>query len=236
IKSVDIHKNAIKTQKVKNGSLRMGDLDKKTQDAIKKGGPAGPKGEQGPQGPQGPKGDSGSTRVTSFSNGFTTTVGSAGTVSFIGDGVEFGPYADGGVGFGSICYNGLSGQPVSSLKGVSYDVAYKTSGSADAPIGSPYFRIFTENNTHDFVYTPQQQADANVNEGEFVETVPFFGTLRYDDDPGSTPEVDAQTLLAAHATETISRLCITVGGSGGTDLEALLRWFEVNGTRYTFGA
>jgi hypothetical protein len=41
--------------------------------------------------------------------------------------------------------------------------------------------------SHDIVYTPQLQADANINEGEFVEVVPFFGTLRYDDDPGSTP-------------------------------------------------
>ena len=41
------------------------------------------------------------------------------------------------------------------------------------------------------MYTPQLQADANINEGEFVEVVPFFGTLR---------------------------------------------WWEMNGTRYTFGA
>ena len=57
ITSADLHKNAVKTQKVKDGTLRLADLDKKANDAIKKGGPAGPK---GPAGPQGPKGDPGS--------------------------------------------------------------------------------------------------------------------------------------------------------------------------------
>jgi hypothetical protein len=54
IKTADLHKNAVKTQKVKNGTLRLADLDKKANDAIKKGGP------QGPAGPKGAKGDTGS--------------------------------------------------------------------------------------------------------------------------------------------------------------------------------
>src|SRR3954447_3790297 len=45
ITSADIHKNAIKTQKVKNGSLRLGDLDQKARDAIAKAGPAGKDGK-----------------------------------------------------------------------------------------------------------------------------------------------------------------------------------------------
>jgi hypothetical protein len=57
ITGADLHKNAVKTQKVKNGTLKIQDLNKKAQDALKKTGPAGP---AGPQGPQGPKGDPGS--------------------------------------------------------------------------------------------------------------------------------------------------------------------------------
>jgi hypothetical protein len=45
ITSADIHKNAIKTQKVKNGSLRLGDLNQKARDAIEKAGPAGKDGK-----------------------------------------------------------------------------------------------------------------------------------------------------------------------------------------------
>jgi hypothetical protein len=54
IRTADLHKNSIKTQKVKNGTLRLADMDKKAQAAISLGGP------QGPTGPQGPKGDTGS--------------------------------------------------------------------------------------------------------------------------------------------------------------------------------
>jgi hypothetical protein len=59
ITSADLHKNSVKTQKVKDGTLKIQDLNKKAQDALKKTGPAGPAGPVGPTGPQGPKGDSG---------------------------------------------------------------------------------------------------------------------------------------------------------------------------------
>lgn len=76
IQTGDLKKNVVKTQKVKNGTLRIADLDKKAQDALKKvgppgpagptgpaGGPAGPVGPQGPQGPKGEPGDSSYTAV-----------------------------------------------------------------------------------------------------------------------------------------------------------------------------
>jgi hypothetical protein len=56
ITGADLHKNAVKTQKVKDGTLKIQDLNQKAQDALKKTGPAGP---AGPKGPQGPKGDAG---------------------------------------------------------------------------------------------------------------------------------------------------------------------------------
>ena len=40
IKKIDLHKNAVETQKVKDGSLRLADLDKKANDTIKKAGTA----------------------------------------------------------------------------------------------------------------------------------------------------------------------------------------------------
>jgi hypothetical protein len=62
VKKVDLHKNSVVSNKVKNGKLKMKDLDKPTQDAIKKGvGPAGPAGPAGPQGPAGPPGGAGSS-------------------------------------------------------------------------------------------------------------------------------------------------------------------------------
>ncbi|MBF4765450.1 hypothetical protein ISU07_20150 [Nocardioides islandensis] len=45
IRGVDIHKNAVKTQKVKDGSLRLSDLNAKARAAIEKAGPAGKDGK-----------------------------------------------------------------------------------------------------------------------------------------------------------------------------------------------
>ena len=54
IKKVDLAKNAVVTKKVKNGTLKLKDLNEAANDAIANGrGPAGPKGAQGPAGPQG---------------------------------------------------------------------------------------------------------------------------------------------------------------------------------------
>ena len=64
VKKADLHKNAVVSKKVKNGKLKMKDLDKATQDAIKKGvGPAGPQGPAGP--PGGPSGAATETGVAS---------------------------------------------------------------------------------------------------------------------------------------------------------------------------
>ncbi len=73
IKKVDLAKNSVVSTKVKDGTLKLKDLDKKANDKINKGGPqgpagggpqgaqgpAGPQGAQGPQGPQGPAGTPG---------------------------------------------------------------------------------------------------------------------------------------------------------------------------------
>lgn len=71
IQTKDLKKNVVKTQKVKDGTLRIADLDKKAQDALKKVGPPGPQGPPGPaggpagpQGPEGPKGDPGDATYT----------------------------------------------------------------------------------------------------------------------------------------------------------------------------
>ena len=62
VTKADLHKNAVVSKTVKNGKLKMKDLDKPTQDAIKKGvGPAGP---QGPAGPPGTSGTDSAARHT----------------------------------------------------------------------------------------------------------------------------------------------------------------------------
>jgi hypothetical protein len=50
----------VTSKQIKNGTIQMKDLSKKTRAKVKDGsGPQGPQGDQGPQGVQGPKGDTG---------------------------------------------------------------------------------------------------------------------------------------------------------------------------------
>jgi hypothetical protein len=51
----------ITSAKIKNGTIKLADISKSTQNALKKGktGPQGPKGDKGDAGPQGAKGDKG---------------------------------------------------------------------------------------------------------------------------------------------------------------------------------
>jgi hypothetical protein len=239
IQSADLHKNVIKTQKVKNGTLRLGDLDSKVQAALKKvgaPGPAGPAGPTGPTGPQGPKGDPAANRVSGFTAGGFTNISGNPTVRMTGDGVSFGPYADGGADGGSLVYNGLNGQKLSAVKNLAYYMRYTTTGDSGG-VGVPYLRIFTESDNHVAIFSPNTQApDPDVAEGPFHEWVGTSGTWRYDDDLGTGPEVPFVSLVAAHGNETISRIVVSVGFSNGADLTGLLRWMDINGVRYSFGS
>ena len=66
IKKVDLAKNAVVTKKVKNGTLKLKDLNQAANDAIANGGPPGPAGAQGPAGPQGPQGPAGTPATVAF--------------------------------------------------------------------------------------------------------------------------------------------------------------------------
>jgi hypothetical protein len=158
------------------------------------------------------------------------------------DGVEFGPYADGGSAGGSVCYNGLNGQPLSNVKSLVYFARYVSDGSTGG-VGVPYLRVFLENDTHDAIFSPNTQPpDSDVDEGPFHTWAATSGVWRYDDDGGAggpgTYGVNGapfSTLVADHGSETISGVCITTGFTAGTNLAALLREFEINGTTYAFG-
>jgi hypothetical protein len=157
------------------------------------------------------------------------------TVSLTPDGVKFGPYADGGTAGGSLVYTGLNGQPLSAVTALAYYMRYVSTGDTGG-VGAPYLRIFTTNDTHDAIFSPNTQApDPDVAEGPFHEWVATSGSWRYDDDAGVGPDMPYADLIAAHGTEVISSVVISTGFSAGTDLAALLRWIEINGQKFTFG-
>ena len=169
------------------------------------------------------------------------------TVSLTPDGVEFGPYADGGVDGGSLRYDGLNGQPLSAVESLVY-VARYTSIMDTGGVGVPYPRVFLEpnpadpnNNPHRAIFSPNTQPpDADTAEGPFHTWVATSGLWRYDDDGGSGGQYGLigapfTQVVGDHGSEIISGILVTTGNSAGTNLNALLRSFEVNGQEFAFG-
>lgn len=241
IKGADIKNGTIKSQEIKKSAITRDRLEKKVRRLLDEqgaAGPAGPPGARGAQGPQGPKGDPAETRVTALpGSGFSATNA---TVSMTPDGVEFGPYADGGAAGGSLRYDGLNGKPLSAVENLVY-VARYTATNATGGVGAPYLRVFTENGAHDAIFSPNTQGpDSDVAEGPFHTWVATSGLWRYDDDEGTgTGEFGQGAPLAAvkatHGTEIISGIFVTTGNSAGVDLSALMLSFEVNGQEFDLG-
>jgi hypothetical protein len=196
----------------------------------------GTAGTQGPQGPVGPTGPAGAPAPTllRLSDPFAGTNASVATSL---DGVQFGPYADGGNAGGSVLYNGANGQTLASITQLSYTIMH--SSANDSPISTPYLRIFLEGDTHDVIFDATECATTVPAEDTFTTYQVVGSDVRYDDDSCDGVPPDQQpwaTVVAAHGDEVISGIYVTTGFAGGASLSAILRTLTVNGTSFTFGS
>lgn len=153
------------------------------------------------------------------------------------DGVQFGPYADGGAAGGSVRYHGLDGQPLGVVENLAYFARYTFDSGVDG--GAPYCRVWVndpDGTEHSVAHTPVTEPYAGLGAGPFQEIVATSGLWRYDDDGASSgfgvPLADLQAQYADHV---ISSITISVGYTGGTNLAALLRWWQINGNHLVFG-
>ncbi len=183
-------------------------------------------------GPQGPPGTSAPTLLR-LSGNFAGTNASVATTL---DGVQFGPYANGGLAGGSVLYTGANGLTLAQITQLSYTVEHSTAnGNA---IGSPYLRIFLAGD-HDVIFDATQCATTVPSENVFHTYEVTVGAVRYDDDScdGGAPGQQAWAdVLAQHGSEVVTGIKVTTGFTGGDTLSALLRSLKVNGTDYVFGA
>ena len=139
-------------------------------------------------------------------------------------------YTDGGVEGGSIVYDGPRGLTLANVKSLVYN-ARETSTGDSGRVAMPYLRIFLEDAAglpHDMILkvrTPNSPT-GTLQRVPFHEWVATSGLWRYDDDVGSFPDVLFADLVEDHGTEEITMLVISVGNSGGVDLNSLLRWWR----------
>jgi hypothetical protein len=233
----------ITSSNIQNHTIQVKDLSKKVRKLLMNGsgaqgapGPQGPPGSQGAPGPKGDQGHSNETTVDNLGGAFDATNGSC---SLTPDGFACGPYADGGAAGGSMLYSGLNGQPLSDVQSLSFLARYTSDGDTGG-VGVPYLRIFLENDTHDAIFSPNTQPpDPDVAEGPFHTWVATSGVWRYDDDGGSGGEYGLNgapfsTVVGDHGDEIISGIYISTGFTNGTNLQSLIRTFEVNGQEFEF--
>jgi Collagen triple helix repeat (20 copies) len=207
-------------------------------------GPKGATGATGATGPAGPPGPPGTPApiLQHLTGDFSQTNASVATSL---DGVQFGPYSNGGNWGGSVRYDGADGLTLSQITQLSYRVMY--SAADTAPIGEAYLRIFLNSNSDDVVFDATQCAAVVPDKNVFTTFEVVGNNVRYDDDscdgagdhnyPGSPPGQQTwASVLAHHGSETISGIYVTTGFTGGTDLTALLRSLSVNGHTFTFGS
>jgi hypothetical protein len=231
------------SSQIKDGVVKLHDLSPGARKALHGGkgaqgapGPQGPKGDNGATGPQGPQGPAGTPAPTlqRLAGDFSGTNASVATSL---DGVQFGPYSDGGAWGGSVRYDGANGLTLSEISQLSYTVKY-SARDGNAPIGQAYLRIFLNNNDHDVIFDATQCATVVPTVNDFHTYQVTTGDVRYDDDPcssGSSQQPWA-TIQAAHPNDVISGIYVTTGFTGGSDLTALLRSLSVNGHQFTFGS
>jgi hypothetical protein len=239
------------SSQVKNGSLSVADLSHGARNALKGDrGRVGPQGPKGDTGEQGPKGDTGAQGPPGAPGPFLQRLdgdfsGTNASVATSLDGVQFGPYPDGGAWGGSVRYDGADGKTLSQLTQLSYKVMYSAADAA--PIGEAYLRIFLNNDAHDVIFDATQCATTVPAKNVFTTFDVVGSNVRYDDDscdgagdhnfPGSPAGQQTwASVLAHHGTESISGIYVTTGFTGGNDLTALLRSLSVNGHTFTFGS
>jgi hypothetical protein len=179
------------------------------------------------------------------------------TVTQTADGIAFGPYADGGAAGGSIEFTGLNGMTLADVRSLVFQARYTADGDSGG-LAAPYLRVFLNDDAVDAIFSPNSQPDPDISEGPFHTWVTTSGVWRYDDDcgdgrldstqvdgcDGTTGDVSPYGLAGApysevqgdHGDEVVSGIYISQGFSGGTNIAALLREWQINETNYSFGS
>jgi hypothetical protein len=209
VRAVDLHDNAANHRVIQDGGVHASDLSPALAKQLNS-----------------------QKSVTSLHHQFRATNP---TVSMTPDGVEFGPYADGGNAGGSVKFSGMNGMKLSDVENLVYYMRYTATGDSGG-VGVPYLRIFLNADADDAIFSPNTQSpDADVAEGPFHEWVTTSGSWRYDDDGNNGPDESFSQLVADHGDDTISGIYVSTGFSNGQNLSSLLRWMQVNGVTYHFG-
>lgn len=222
----DIHDGAVRSDTIKDGSVRFRDMNANTSNRLK--GADGADGAPGPQGPQGPKGEPG-TDGTNGTDGHDGATGPAGPKGDTGATGAQGPKGDTGA-TGPIGPQGPQGDPGTDAQALPYGVAkvnvarhkdgvmqpatawatYSTTiGGPEGDTASGTFR-FTCNDAQ----APCKVSVAAYSTADDVKVYPRVNILTQSLNGG--PEVQCEYgdgPLSSTLTGSVSDLIVNIGGS-----------------------
>ena len=270
ITSNNIKDGTIQTQDVGAGEITMSRLSPGVRAALAKAGQpgkdgvngtngvngaAGAKGHDGANGSNGVSGkdgkdgSNGRDGVGTLPHGFNVTSNLVGLTT---NGVEFGPFANGGSQAGSLRYTGMNGVKLSDIENLTYTAKWNSNEQID--VGVPYLRVFVDGKS--IIFSPNTQPNKDTAPGQFHTWDVTSGVVRYDDDCGDgfldststdgsgctgtgTPGygvngADWDQIVADHGEERISRIVVSSGYSYGTNLTAMLSGLTVNNQAFDF--
>ena len=168
------------------------------------------------------------------------------SVKQVGEGVQFGPYADGGAAGGSLLYKGGNGLKLSEVGNFSFTFSYNQRENWSGAV--PYGRIWLDTNNNGVWDDPQSDDPDKAimfdpSKGGAFGTLSqgidhSFGTsdnsVRFDDDSGIGGQRKWDDVVAAHGDEDVVMVGVTAGFTGSTNVSAMLKKLTFNGETFSF--
>jgi hypothetical protein len=205
---------------------------------------------------KGPKGDAHTTYVDDLHGLFTARDTDVAGLKMTGDGVQFGPFANGGgcdtagTDYARLDFSGMNGKKLSTLKQLDYTGWYVADNDTSG-VGAPTMRVYFEgtgtggdgqaNEPNRLTFSPNTQFNKSFNyddsQGAVHTWLVTHGTVRYNDDGDVSPagEKPWTYWVAQYPDAKISDINILNGCQAGTNLTSVIRSLQVNGHTYVLG-
>ena len=157
------------------------------------------------------------------------------------EGVQFGPYADGGTAGGTLLYTGGNRLKLSEVGNFSFTFSYNQRENWSGAV--PYGRIWLDTNKNGDWDSADEAVMFDPSKGGAFGTLSqgidhSFGTsdnsVRFDDDSGIGGQRKWDDVVAAHGGEDVVMVGVTAGFTGSTNVSAMLKKLTFNGETFSF--
>ena len=166
------------------------------------------------------------------------------SVKQVDEGVQFGPYADGGTAGGTLLYAGANGLKLSEVGNFSFTFSYNQRENWSGAV--PYGRIWLDTNENGvwdagadkaIMFDPSKGgAFGTLSQGIDHSFGTSDNSVRIDDDSGTSDQRKWDEVAAAHSDEKVIMVGVTAGFTGSTNVSAMLKKLTFNGETFSFAS